>query len=191
MKKLFITWLIWLPFSNAAAQFTIYTPNGSTVPNVTINPEMTPAGIAAANDYVDITYPNATRLADASNTYNCHAYSFYLTEGGNTNAWINAFLPTIYWDDESYTEVVEPRYYSKVTYADEGHSAIATGTADEFISKWGTLPLMRHHKDYVPEEYLPSDFKYYNRNFSISGPNAICATVSDPYIIPALPPGTS
>lgn len=36
MKKLFITWLIWLPFSNAAAQFTIYTPNGSTVPNVTI-----------------------------------------------------------------------------------------------------------------------------------------------------------
>ncbi|HRO69709.1 MAG TPA: T9SS type A sorting domain-containing protein [Chitinophagaceae bacterium] len=187
MKKLFITWLIWLPFSNAAAQFTIYTPNGSTVPNVTINPEMTPAEIAAANDYVDITYPNATRLADASNTYNCHAYSFYLTEGGNTNAWINAFLPTIYWDDGSYTEVTDPRCFSKVTYPVGDHSAVFAGNG-QHISKWGPLPLMQHNEDYSP--YNSTGLKYYNRNFSISGPNAICATVSDPYIIPALPPGT-
>lgn len=188
MKKLFITWLIWLPFSNAAAQFTIYTPNGSTVPNVTINPEMTPAEIAAANDYVDITYPNATRLADASNTYNCHAYSFYLTEGGNTNAWINAFLPTIYWDDGSYTEVTDPRCFSKVTYPVGDHSAVFAGNG-QHISKWGPLPLMQHNEDYSP--YNSTGLKYYNRNFSISGPNAICATVSDPYIIPALPPGTT
>lgn len=90
----------WLYSPCAAAQITIYTPNGSVVPNVEINPEMTPVAIAASNDYVDVTYPNATRLADASNTYNCHGYAFHMSEGGSGNIWINAFLPTIYWNDD-------------------------------------------------------------------------------------------
>jgi hypothetical protein len=55
---------------------TIYTPNGSVVPDTYVNtPDLTASEIAAINADIDNAYPNAQRLSDATRTYNCHAYA--------------------------------------------------------------------------------------------------------------------
>lgn len=72
---------------------TIYTPRGSIVPDTYFRTELTPPEIAGANAYVDVTYPLATRLTDASRTYNCHAYAWHMTEGGNS-VWMGLYTAT-------------------------------------------------------------------------------------------------
>lgn len=58
---------------------TIYTPKGSVVPDTYLRPELSSSQIVAANNYVATNYPNATRLTDASSTYNCHGYAWHIT----------------------------------------------------------------------------------------------------------------
>ncbi len=154
-------------------QTTVFTPNGSAVSDTYIIPEFSSSQITAANNYVETNYPNATRLTDASATYNCHGYAWHISEGGN-NVWIGYYTVTaedIYWTDGSYVEVCSQIFPAKVSYASDNHSAITTNQTDIFKSKWGQLPVMQHNKNYTP--YNSSVLKYYG---SISGPNLICAT---------------
>ncbi|TZF85561.1 T9SS type A sorting domain-containing protein (plasmid) [Pedobacter sp. BS3] len=167
----------------------IYTPKGSVVSDTYLDPEYTSTEIAAYNNYVATTYPLATKIADASHTYNCHAYAWHMTEGGNA-VWIGASSSTaedIYWTDGSYMEVCNPTFPAKVSYDSDDHSAVTTSTTGIFRSKWGPWPLMEHDKDYTP--YNSSSLIYYVRtpSISISGPSAFCETAT--YSIDNLPTG--
>ena len=159
----------------AQTPVTIYTPHGSVVPDTYLFSELTQSQIASQNLYVSQTYPNATKLADASATYNCHAYAWYTSEGGS-NVWIGATTSTaedVFWTDGSYVENTNQIYPAKVSYASDNHSATTTSQTDVFISKWGSLPLMQHNKNYCP--YNSSSLKYYIKAPStISGPSKIC-----------------
>jgi hypothetical protein len=157
----------------AQTQTTVFTPKGSAVSDTYIIPEFSSSQISAGNNYVATNYPNATRLTDASATYNCHGYAWHISEGGN-NVWIGYYTVTaedIYWTDGSYVEVCSQTFPAKVSYASDNHSAITTSQTDIFKSKWGQLPVMQHNKDYTP--YNSSVLKYYGR---ISGPSLICST---------------
>jgi hypothetical protein len=78
-----------------------------------------------------------TKIGDATRTYNCHSYAWYMTEGGSTNYWINAFLNidmngfdpysyastppapnniNKYWYDYSYVEVEDEDEATKVWF---------------------------------------------------------------------------
>ncbi len=56
-------------------------------------------------------HPNATFLADATFTYNCHAYAWHLTEGNSNIVWINEYDRSYnanvykYWTDGSFVQV--------------------------------------------------------------------------------------
>ncbi|MCD6169525.1 MAG: hypothetical protein J7J76_03105 [Candidatus Latescibacteria bacterium] len=146
---------------------TIYTPRGSVVPDTWILDEMSAEDIAYWNWYVEEYYPNATRLSDASRTYNCHGYAWHVSEGGN-KVWIGYSTTTaedIYWNDGSYDEMPSETNATKVSYSGN-HSAITTSQSAIYISKWGALPLMRHHKNYCPGCY-GSPSKYYRRSVDV------------------------
>lgn len=179
MKKLFYTVIFIGCGLNSLAQTltTIYTPNGSAVSDTYIIPEFSASQIAASNSYVETNYPNATRLTDASATYNCHGYAWYMTSpncGGNV--WVgysSATAEDVFWTDGSYTETNFQASGMKVSYASDNHSAITTTTNNIFKSKWGQLPVMQHDKNYTP--YNSSVLKYYLRN-QVTGPSIICTT---------------
>lgn len=157
---------------------TIYTPNGSLVPDTVITPEFNSATISYINSSIDSSYPNATRVGSASNTYNCHAYAWHVSEGGG-HVWLGADTSTaedVYWNDCSYYRVYYTGDNMKVAYSGN-HSAVTTSTSGWFISKWGYGPLMNHHKDDVPSGYGSASayYKYkesaqnFTIGFTISG----------------------
>jgi tetratricopeptide (TPR) repeat protein len=154
----------------ADSQTTIYTPQGSIVPDTYICDEMSPSEIAALNKWATNTYPNAILISNASSTYNCHGYAWYVSEGGSP-VWIgyNTFTAEdIYWQDNSYVEQSSETNGLKVSYLPDNqanHSAITTSQSGIFISKWGPGPLMQHAYYYCPYWYAGTTYlKYYKRN---------------------------
>lgn len=125
----------------------IYTPMGSLVPDTYIVEEsLTPADIVYMNSKLTIQYPNAQKLEEATSTYNCHAYAWHISEGGN-RVWIGYYTATaedIYWQDGSYIEVTNPIKGDKVVYVNDNHSAVTTSENGIVISKWGQWPLLKH-----------------------------------------------
>ena len=185
MKKIFtlLSYFI-IIFNNnilfADYQTTIYTPANQVVPDTWIHtPELADSTIDDLNDWVADHYPNAIRLEDASRKYNCHAYAWHMTEGGN-KVWLGRGSTTaedIYWEGTANSG---PCYVStgisynrKVRYNNADHSAVvAPNTTTFFISKWGRLPKMFHEPNYTPYTY--SSFTYYkptpNPSVTITGP---------------------
>jgi hypothetical protein len=80
MKKYFITISILLLLQVTNYGQT-YTPNGTYV-SVEDRPEFDPDDIAYGNAYANSTYPNASIWASTSNTCNCHAWAWSVSEGG-------------------------------------------------------------------------------------------------------------
>jgi hypothetical protein len=118
------------------------------------------------DQYWQNQYPEATLLGSTTSTYNCHGYAWHMTEGGST-VWIGAYTTTaedIYWTDGSYSQINCTAARLKVSYANDNHSAVTTGVAGEFISKWGDKVLMRHMYYDCPYNY--TSLKYYVRNQS-------------------------
>lgn len=146
---------------------TIYTPLGSLVLDTYLTPEFTPYEIQYWNQYYQNGYPNATFLASSSNTYNCHAYAWHISQGGG-NCWLGAYTTwaeDIYWQDGSYAETTPQGPQQKVSYLPDweaNHSAITTSSNNIFKSKWGYGPLMQHAHNYCPFYYQGSTtFKFY------------------------------
>lgn len=61
-------------------------------------------------EFINGNYPNVTIVKDALCEYNCHAYAWYVIEGGQ-NCWINCgpslTTPTNvskFWEDGTYEE---------------------------------------------------------------------------------------
>lgn len=182
------------------SQPTIYTPNGSLVKGLKSYQELTSSEIAASNFHHDITYPNATRIASATRTYNCHGYAWHMSSDSNEEAvWIEGgdLVPPhgmpnnedVYWTDGSYIEICTPYRFSKVSYNISDHSAITTADASVFISKWGNGPLMQHAYNYAPYGPSITDHKYYIRMPAITGPNTFFNSAT--YYLPNLPPGST
>ena len=70
-------------------QVARYTPVGSSVRTYNQIPEMTSGDIVDWKSYVSIIYPQATELNShsATRSYNCHAYAWHVTQGGD-KVWI-------------------------------------------------------------------------------------------------------
>lgn len=144
------------------ANITLYTPKGHAVSAFTKS-EFTSSEIYLLNQQYIQLYPNATLVASASNTYNCHSYAWNMVEGGST-CWLNQ-TPDLhwYWDDGSYEEISET-YAQKIFYYMGDHSAIKSPThTGMYESKWGQAPRMRHAPNYGPAIYNMNYRKYYQK----------------------------
>ncbi|MCP4220592.1 MAG: hypothetical protein GY765_38550 [bacterium] len=166
-----------LLFMGHVAFAEIYTPNGSVVSGACVLNELSPLELEQITNSYQDTYPNATVLKPASQTYNCHGYAWHVSEGGG-NIWIGCTTTTaedIYWLDGSYCEVLEAQA-TKISYSGD-HSAIKAG-GGYYISKWGRAPLMKHTPGYCPSGY-GSPAKFYlisdRLSASITGPTSLNA----------------
>lgn len=164
---------------------TRYTPNGSSVLAwKLLQNELSVYEKNSLANYVINNY-GATVVSEATKTYNCHAYAWHMTEGGDS-VWIGLTSITdenIYWEDNSYIEVPES-LATKVSYyesSDGNHSAIRISN-NLYRSKWGSLPLVEHAPNICPyNTTLPK--KYYVRTPYISGPSTICSASTNTYMI--------
>ncbi len=148
----------------------VKTPNGSTVPGTEQTTyELMPGEITGWNNYVQVNYPCATRLRDATRRYNCHSYAWYSQVSWNT-IWMYHPGDDIYWGDGSYTFSKRIQYAcvgpnaapngAKVSYEWDDHSAIYY-TNGWMQSKWGVGPLVQHNSACVP--YNSSSLAFYVR----------------------------
>ncbi len=182
MKNIYLIGLCWLSttvFSSLFAQTstTVYTPKGSAVAALVFQ-EFTSAEITQVNNLAANEYPNATRLADASKIYNCHAYAWHLSEGSTNKVWINTPGDDTYWNDGSFIQVCNESDASKVSYASDDHSAMRSAQSiplGRYDSKWGAWPLLRHAPTYTP--YNSTTRKYYVST-KVNGPSYVCYTNS-------------
>jgi len=142
--------------------------------------------IQAANDLFLQTYgpmfgfTQANIIDDASNTYNCHAYAYHVSEGGNkvwiSNAGNNDFcdaplLDNIdqYWEDGCIIQVTNESDAEKVHYYRGDHSAIRLSDG-MYNSKWGNYPLIKHAATSV--DYCdPVDSRRYYSSFIVDALN--------------------
>ena len=160
---------------------TIQTPNGSYVTDsyyISGVAEYNTYYLPSLTQYISSTYNGAEVIDVPSEKYNCHAYAWHLTEGGDT-VWIGYHYSTaedIYWQDGSYIEVAENNA-TKVSYHETGnHSAIRLNST-WYQSKWGACALVKHHPNDVPAIYHPElQKKFYIRTPSIIGTDSLCGT---------------
>ncbi|MDE5572408.1 MAG: hypothetical protein K2I94_01440 [Muribaculaceae bacterium] len=145
---------------------TIYTKNG--LPVIAREHDCVGASIDEQNgiDYIAEHYPNAKIVSKGSCRYNCHAYAWYISEGGEM-CWINCTENNIenvskFWTDGTYKET-HLDFAEKIYYPTTDHSAIAE-TPVTYISKWGDLPLVRHDSNYGP--YSKGVVRYFTKDFS-------------------------
>jgi hypothetical protein len=134
----------------AFGQPVIYTPTGSSV-SYDYEEEMSPEQIEDADEYwqgrIDQNNWDAVIIGSSSNQYNCHAYAWHVSDGGNL-VWINS--PANYYSGGSPTYVSTSNTddsLRKIVYNYSyggGHSAISTNTEEYVVSKWGAGPLVRH-----------------------------------------------
>lgn len=130
---------------------------------------------------IRFSYPNATLIDSADNSYNCHAYAWL-----NTNCWVESSggvhdAPNVFWDSGYY--VTTDECDAEIVVYGLGHSAKRITSSGWYESKWDAGPLMGHtlldcpgcnttpifyrkQADSHGENCLP---------FSISGPNLVCS----------------
>ena len=132
--------------------------------------------------------PKFECIGNATSKYNCHAYAWHISEGGD-QVWINTPNDDKYWNDGSYVETTNESEAIKVSYGDCNtcativcwdpynlkfysctrcgslcdHSAITTTDNGYFISKWGAFPLFKHHKNDMPYLIQPGGLRYFKR----------------------------
>jgi hypothetical protein len=130
----------------------------------------------AALNYCNTYYNNnLTFLGEATNTYNCHGYAWHMVENEIESeeydtVWLN--YEVVYWNQspKSYEEV-SWRENAKIRFQNlSDHSAIATNNPNIIISKWGNLPLFKHHIDSCPYASDEGLKYYWIKKPEISGP---------------------
>lgn len=127
-------------------------------------------------------FPNATKLATATVSYNCHYYAWF---NGDDSYWYDSSNPQTDFSDGSCVEVTSPSAGDIICYFDANgnniHSgvvvSVSSGTSNRVCgnsnlvtvkSKWGTAGLYQHRGDQCPytSTYGGSavSVKYYHRN---------------------------
>lgn len=113
-------------------------------------------------------FPNAIILGEATPTYNCHNYTWYMTEGHSTSRyWMDPVKPythsanvSKFWTNDAFVETTGS-VYDKIVYyysndisdTEISHSAVVSSVPGYYESKWGHFPLIRHLPDSLPPEY--------------------------------------
>lgn len=140
---------------------TIYTPKGTPVTVWTlISGDYTEQEkLDWKNFFLDLYDNRIIFVSEATYTYNCHAYAWYMTEGGI------AIFPSIqnfdvFWSDGSYT-LSSPSVGTKILYVDGDHSAIATNDPSMVESKWASGPVFRHAIEDCPYYGYATHIDYY------------------------------
>lgn len=166
---------------------TVKTPKGSIVTHtgvLTVSDVYTSdSELASLSEYLRVNYNGAILVDAPSYKYNCHAYAWHVSEGGD-KVWIGIYnspfdkpiAEDVYWEDCSYIEVPESQA-TKVSYHETGdHSAIRLNS-EWYQSKWGPGALVKHHPNDVPSGYNPSLTKKFYKKLpvmSIQGQTYIC-----------------
>lgn len=187
MKKILLFNFILCTFINVHAQTyintTVFTPRGTPVEGKTLTSgELTSALISAWRIQTLTDFPNATFLADATRTYNCHGYAWHISEGGSPVVWINQYNdagnPNVYkyWTDGSYIKVCNEADAEKIHYYTGDHSAIiSTIVTGTYESKWGPNIRIRHAPTDVPVIYNGSFRNYYASTKVIGSTANLCS----------------
>lgn len=158
----------------AQSSTTVYTCKGTAVTGL-ILPEWSDYQKAVFLSDATQQHPNAQVLSGATSSYNCHGYTYHLTEGYGNPVWINNDQLSKYWND-CYQVTANSAAAVKIYYTGD-HSAIAS-VSGKYDSKWGHWPLMRHDPHDVPASYQPYSRVYYERqpppmSVAISGPSSL------------------
>jgi hypothetical protein len=159
---------------STAIRTTIHTPRGTPVEALIYHETMSPVQISHLNDQwtTDPQYQDAEIVSDSTDTYNCHGYTWYMSEGGKDRVHIE--YPQPYVEDGSF-EIIEENEAAegdKVLYGDGVHSAVIADEPGWAISKWGNGPLMRHRLRDIPPELGPDLKLTFYRKASIPAPPA-------------------
>ncbi|MBQ6037520.1 MAG: hypothetical protein IJL37_02480 [Bacteroidaceae bacterium] len=175
------------PFQSTTT--TLYTPKGTATTGFYRTEGWTSAVKLEIKNYCVSHYPQATFMSEATTTYNCHAYAFYMRQGGET-CWINT--PAAFINDGSYYETTSI-LGDLVTYAGSSgmvqHSSIKSAYySGKYESKWGNWCLMRHPIGHCP--YSTSTLKYYKKTpHVIEGYSIIGGTENRLYKVSYVPQG--
>lgn len=114
-------------------------------------------------------FPDVTVLSEATPTYNCHHYAWYMTEGHptskywmlNVKEYSQSSNLSKFWTNDAFEETTSS-VYDKIIYYDTPsistdahitHSAVVSSVPGYYESKWGAWPLVRHLPDDVPMSY--------------------------------------
>lgn len=191
MKKI-IYFSFFLIIINIYSYSQVYTPKGTNISSAyEVFDEWSSEEKASLAESTAEQFPNAVLVGQPTKKYNCHAYAWYIVDGGS-NVWMNQPI-SAYWQDGSFVETSNLNDASKVSYGISGdydHSAVMTNESDIFISKWGAIGLMKHHKAYCP--YNSSNIKYYKNDYlEILGPTNVCAMNNYIYTVKNLPSGAT
>ena len=159
--------------SSNYANYYATTPLGSIVDVYPSSGYYSSSEIQSIRAYFQHYYPNAIILSDPTYSYNCHAYAWWMSEGGNER-WMDN--PSTYIVDGSYIQVDCPLDIPhKVAYYNGSiieHSAVYTAEADtRLVSKWGPSCLMKHSVLDCP--YSTSDIRDYRLKWEISGDSLV------------------
>lgn len=164
MKKTKIIVMIYLSFLiklQAVSPYelvNLYTPNGSVV-EARLYEEDLDEYEQFMFEYNTIYsgFPEIILLADATNLYNCHGFTWSISEGGPVSGLEMDF--SAFWTDGSYEETTE-ELAEKIFYG-AVHSAVKSNThPGMYVSKWGNGPLVVHPPDLSPYERTEAT-KYY------------------------------
>lgn len=142
------------------SNYTIYTPKGTAVTaRKLVSGELTNSKKEEWKDFWLNYYDNRiTYAGEATHSYNCHAYAWYVSEG-NSYVWITSPGDDAFWNDNSYVLTNSPSQDCKVSFTLDDHSAITTSQNGYLKSKWGSAPLFIHSINDCP--YTSTSLKYY------------------------------
>jgi hypothetical protein len=185
---------------------TIYTPNGSQVPQNSIGTYPEEEWIGRCDYELQNFQDNLSNgaygsscvvISGYSRQYNCHGYAWHVSNGGSQTAIFQ------YIDHGSYVEntyVVEAYVsgnspsYTQTSYNNQGklrvrysgyHSAVTTYYPGLYLSKWGAGPLVRHNANDVPYSYgAPSTYWTCNYTPPLTEVYLDNSQISNHYAIP-------
>ena len=174
---------------------TVTNCQGAIVTAYLAQRELTPIELAQMNyEFFDsrgywyiLGLTTSDIIGVATAYYNCHAYTFHLTEGRNNNIWINDNSPYISGSYPCFqlcseSEAIKIHYYVGL------HSAVKSSHVGKYESKFGQWNVMRHLPDKVPYTYQGMR-DYYKRASYISGSNTIYYS-GTPYTLMNPSPGS-
>lgn len=156
--------------STAQQHVWLTTPNNSRIEGVLFD-ELSDYEKQQIKAQIRNQYPDAQISDDPSNLYNCHSYAWNMVEGG-PKCWINKIKEdssanlSLYWEDHSY-EQTNGSLFNKIHYYQGDHSAVPSGVAGKYESKWGNGPLVRHAPTDVPAIYKANYRHYYLRKITL------------------------
>lgn len=159
-------------------QTTIYTPNGTpiTVEKLVSGDLTSDQKLQMKNELLNRYNNRIIYVSEATWSFNCHAYAWYLSEGKTDKVWIGTFEVPRFWEDGSYIPASSSSESSKVYFPLDDHSAIMT-TYNGFIlykSKWGNGPVFIHDRNDSPytQDVISGTLRYYKGAYAPSRPLA-------------------